>query len=45
MRHQFAWLAWPFGAVALILGYYAWRLYDVEGAETIVCARRERVGT
>jgi len=33
MRSQFAWLAWPFGAVGLILGFYAWRLYDVEGAE------------
>jgi hypothetical protein len=32
-RGQFAWLAWPFGAVGLILGFYAWRLYDVEGAE------------
>jgi 4-amino-4-deoxy-L-arabinose transferase-like glycosyltransferase len=33
MRGQFAWLAWPVGAAGLILGYYAWRLYDVEGAE------------
>ena len=33
MRSQFAWLAWPVGAAGLILGYYAWRLYDVEGAE------------
>jgi 4-amino-4-deoxy-L-arabinose transferase-like glycosyltransferase len=33
MRSQFAWLAWPFGAVGLIFGFYAWRLYDVEGAE------------
>ena len=33
MRGQFAWLAWPFGAVGLIFGFYAWRLYDVEGAE------------
>jgi len=33
MRGQFAWLAWPFGALGLILGFYAWRLYDVEGAE------------
>ena len=32
-RGQFAWLAWPFGAVGLIFGFYAWRLYDVEGAE------------
>ena len=33
MRSQFAWLAWPLGAVGLIFGFYAWRLYDVEGAE------------
>jgi 4-amino-4-deoxy-L-arabinose transferase-like glycosyltransferase len=33
LRGQFAWLAWPFGAAGLILGFYAWRLYDVEGAE------------
>jgi 4-amino-4-deoxy-L-arabinose transferase-like glycosyltransferase len=33
MRGQFAWLAWPFGAVGVIFGFYAWRLYDVEGAE------------
>jgi len=33
MRSQFAWLAWPAGAVGLIFGFYAWRLYDVEGAE------------
>jgi 4-amino-4-deoxy-L-arabinose transferase-like glycosyltransferase len=33
MRGQFAWLAWPTGAAGLILGFYAWRLYDLEGAE------------
>ena len=33
MRGQFAWLAWPFGAAGLIFGFYAWRLYDVEGPE------------
>jgi 4-amino-4-deoxy-L-arabinose transferase-like glycosyltransferase len=33
MRGQFGWLAWPFGAGAAIFGFYAWRLYDVEGAE------------
>lgn len=33
MRGQFGWLAWPFGAAGLICGFYAWRLYDVEGAE------------
>lgn len=33
MRGQFGWIAWPFGAIGLIFGFYAWRLYDVEGAE------------
>jgi len=33
MRGQFGWLAWPFGAAGLIFGFYAWRLYDVEGPE------------
>jgi 4-amino-4-deoxy-L-arabinose transferase-like glycosyltransferase len=33
IRGQFGWLAWPLGAVGLIFGFYAWRLYDVEGAE------------
>jgi 4-amino-4-deoxy-L-arabinose transferase-like glycosyltransferase len=33
MRGQFGWIAWPFGAVGLVFGLYAWRLYDVEGAE------------
>lgn len=33
LRSQFGWLAWPFAAGAAILGFYAWRLYDVEGAE------------
>jgi 4-amino-4-deoxy-L-arabinose transferase-like glycosyltransferase len=33
MRGQFGWLAWPFAAGAAIFGFYAWRLYDVEGAE------------
>ncbi|MGB9367586.1 MAG: glycosyltransferase family 39 protein [Xanthobacteraceae bacterium] len=33
MRGQFAWLAWPVGAAGVIFGFYAWRLYDVEGAE------------
>ena len=33
MRGQFGWLAWPFAAGAMIFGFYAWRLYDVEGAE------------
>jgi 4-amino-4-deoxy-L-arabinose transferase-like glycosyltransferase len=26
-------LAWPFAAVALILGFLAWRLYEADGAE------------
>ena len=33
IRGQFGWIAWPFGAVGLIFGFYAWRLYDLEGAE------------
>jgi len=33
MRGQFGWLAWPLGAAGLIFGFYAWRLYDVEGPE------------
>jgi 4-amino-4-deoxy-L-arabinose transferase-like glycosyltransferase len=33
MRGQFGWLAWPFAAGSAIFGFYAWRLYDVEGAE------------
>jgi 4-amino-4-deoxy-L-arabinose transferase-like glycosyltransferase len=33
LRAQFGWIAWPFAAGAAIFGFYAWRLYDVEGAE------------
>jgi 4-amino-4-deoxy-L-arabinose transferase-like glycosyltransferase len=33
LRGQFGWIAWPFAAGAAIFGFYAWRLYDVEGAE------------
>jgi 4-amino-4-deoxy-L-arabinose transferase-like glycosyltransferase len=33
LRGQFGWLAWPFAAGAAIFGFYAWRLYDTEGAE------------
>jgi 4-amino-4-deoxy-L-arabinose transferase-like glycosyltransferase len=33
MRGQFGWLAWPLGATGLIFGFYAWRLYDVDGPE------------
>jgi 4-amino-4-deoxy-L-arabinose transferase-like glycosyltransferase len=32
-RGQFGWLGWPFVALSAIFGFYAWRLYDVEGAE------------
>jgi 4-amino-4-deoxy-L-arabinose transferase-like glycosyltransferase len=33
LRGQFGWLAWPFAAGAVIFGFYAWRLFDVDGAE------------
>jgi hypothetical protein len=33
LRGQFGWLAWPCAAGCAIFGFYAWRLYDVEGAE------------
>ena len=33
LRGQFGWVAWPFAAGAMIFGFYAWRLYDIEGAE------------
>jgi 4-amino-4-deoxy-L-arabinose transferase-like glycosyltransferase len=33
LRGQFGWLGWPFAAAAMIFGFYAWRLYDVEGVE------------
>jgi 4-amino-4-deoxy-L-arabinose transferase-like glycosyltransferase len=32
-RGQFGWLAWPFAALSAIFGFYAWRLFDIEGAE------------
>jgi 4-amino-4-deoxy-L-arabinose transferase-like glycosyltransferase len=32
-RGQFGWLGWPFAALSAIFGFYAWRLYDVEGVE------------
>jgi 4-amino-4-deoxy-L-arabinose transferase-like glycosyltransferase len=32
-RGQFGWLGWPFVALSAIFGFYAWRLYDVEGVE------------
>jgi len=33
LRGQFGWIAWPFAAGAVILGFYAWRLYDIDSAE------------
>jgi len=33
VRGQFGWLAWPFAALSAIFGFYAWRLFDIEGAE------------
>jgi 4-amino-4-deoxy-L-arabinose transferase-like glycosyltransferase len=33
MRHQLGLLAWPFGAVAMVFGFMAWRYYDIDGAE------------
>jgi hypothetical protein len=33
LRFQFGWLAWPAAAAGAILGFYAWRLYDIEGPE------------
>ena len=33
MRGQFGWIGWPFAAGAAIFGFYAWLLYDIEGAE------------
>jgi len=33
LRGQFGWPAWPFAAGAVIAGFYAWRLYDIDGAE------------
>jgi 4-amino-4-deoxy-L-arabinose transferase-like glycosyltransferase len=32
-RGQFGWLGWPFAALCAIFGFYAWRLFDVEGVE------------
>ncbi len=34
MRHQLGLLAWPFGAVAMVIGFMAWRYYDLDGPET-----------
>jgi 4-amino-4-deoxy-L-arabinose transferase-like glycosyltransferase len=33
MRHQLGLLAWPFGAVAMVIGFMAWRYYDLDGPE------------
>ncbi len=32
-RHQLGLIAWPFAAGAMILGFLAWRFYEVDGAE------------
>jgi len=33
LRHQLGLLAWPFAAGAMIFGFFAWRLFDEDGAE------------
>jgi 4-amino-4-deoxy-L-arabinose transferase-like glycosyltransferase len=33
MSGDLAIIAWPFGAAAVVTGLFAWRLYDVDGAE------------
>jgi 4-amino-4-deoxy-L-arabinose transferase-like glycosyltransferase len=33
LRKQLGLVAWPFAAVAMIFGYFAWQLYDDDGAE------------
>jgi 4-amino-4-deoxy-L-arabinose transferase-like glycosyltransferase len=33
MRRQLGLLAWPFGAVAMVFGFMAWRYYETDGAE------------
>jgi len=33
MRHQLGLLAWPFGAVAMVMGFMAWRYYELDGPE------------
>jgi len=32
LRHQLGFAAWPFAAASMILGFFAWRLFDEEGA-------------
>ncbi|HEV3184766.1 MAG TPA: glycosyltransferase family 39 protein [Xanthobacteraceae bacterium] len=33
LRRQLGLLAWPFAAAAMIFGFFAWRLFDEDGAE------------
>ena len=33
LRHQLGLLAWPFAAAAVIFGFFAWRLFEEDGAE------------
>ena len=33
LRHQPGFLAWPFGAAAMVFGFMAWRLYASDGPE------------
>ncbi len=33
LRHQLGFLAWPFAALSIIFGFFAWRLYPEDGAE------------
>jgi 4-amino-4-deoxy-L-arabinose transferase-like glycosyltransferase len=33
LRRQLGFLAWPFAAAAMIFGFFAWRLFDEDGAE------------
>ena len=38
--HDLGIVAWPFAAVAVIFGLFAWWLYEAEGAEAALLARR-----
>src|SRR5262249_9774681 len=31
LRHQLGFMAWPFAAASMILGFFAWRLFDEDG--------------
>ena len=33
LRHQLGLLAWPFAAASMIFGFFAWRLFQEDGAE------------